>query len=215
MASVDVLFVIDATGSMHNWIKAANEKAEDIAADLRFHHQRTKFRFGCVCYRDNVADSNDKNQSFDFDEEIENLSLFFEDVEAGCGGQDGPEDWVGALNDAFSLKWEAEKKIIIWLADASAHGARFGGGNKFPQEEAKLIPLVEKLATDGYIFTGIAIKKWANTTFQEMKKIYDAKGGVKFTIEEFNKEASNENIYDILTTTASTTVTDSLRYTDY
>ena len=127
MTAVDVLFIIDSTGSMKNVIKAAHDKAHDIGIDLRNKFSDASFKFGCVCYRDKFRDPNDKNEIFDFDEDDENLALFLDDVEAKGGGGDGPEDWNSALDDAFELTWRDGKKVIIWLADASAHGRQFGG----------------------------------------------------------------------------------------
>ena len=120
--SMDVLFVIDATGSMAKTIQAAHEKAEDIAFDLKVWNRTALFKFGCICYRDPIDKKEDEHQVFDFDGEIENLSTFLETVEAKGGG-DGPEDYVGALNNAFNnLTWRLGKKAIIWIADAPAHG---------------------------------------------------------------------------------------------
>lgn len=203
---IDVLFVIDSTGSMHNAIKASHDKVEDIAVDLSMAHRKTSFQYGCICYRDKVADPKDENEVFDFDPEVENLAIFLEKVEAKGGGGDGPEDWVSALNDAFKLSWRKGKKLIIWLADYPAHGIRFAGRDKFPQEEGKLIPLVKKLAQDGYYFTGIPIKIHAKKTFDQMKQIYEENGGKKFTIEEFNKEATPIDISISLSKSAMSSV---------
>lgn len=189
---MDVLFIIDSTGSMKNAIEAAHNKVEDIAFEIRQVNRKADFKFGCVCYRDKACDPKDENEVYDFDPEIESLSIFLGKIKAKGGGGDGPEDWVSALNDAFKLSWRKGKKAIIWLADMPAHGKRFAGRDKFPEEEAKLIPLIERLASEQIYFVGISLKKAALKTFSEMKAIYEAKGGKSFRIEQFSSESGDE-----------------------
>lgn len=196
---IDVLFVIDSTGSMRNAIQAAHDKVEDLSADLKMTHRKTDFKFGCICYRDKVADPKDENEVFDFDDEIENLAIFLEKVEAKGGGGDGPEDWVSAINDAFKLDWRDGKKLIVWLADYPAHGIRFAGRDKFPKEEEKLVALCQKLAKDGFYFTGIPLKVHAEKTFRQMKQIFEENSGKRFTIEEFTRESTPIDISSTFT----------------
>lgn len=196
--AMDVLFMIDATGSMANTIQAAHDKAEDLAFDLNISNRTALFRFACICYRDPVDAPADSHQIFDFDEEIENLATFLEDVKASGGG-DGPEDYVGALNEAFKLSWrEGSKRAIIWIADAPAHGQKYCGRSNHQEEEPKLEPLVKKLAQDRYYFVGISLNNGADRTFTEMKSIFennyekDPDKEIPFRIESFSPEKGNE-----------------------
>lgn len=191
--AMDVLFMIDATGSMANTIQAAHDKAEDLAFDLQISNRTASFKFGCICYRDPVDAPADVHQVFDFDEEIENLATFLEDVKASGGG-DGPEDYVGALNEAFNnLSWRDKgKRAIIWIADAPAHGQKYCGKANHQEEEPKLQPLVERLASEQYYFVGISLNGGADKTFSEMKAIYENNGGKSFKIESFTPEKGNE-----------------------
>ena len=189
---MDVLFVIDATGSMANTIQAAHDKAEDLAFDLQISNRTALFKFGCVCYRDPVDAPADVHQVFDFDEEIENLATFLEDVKASGGG-DGPEDFVGALNESFnSLSWRDGKRAIIWIADAPAHGQRYCGAPNHQEEEPKLEPLVARLGKEHYYFVGLSLNGGADRTFSEMKAIYEANGGQSFKVESFSPDKGAE-----------------------
>ena len=197
--AMDVLFMIDATGSMANTIQAAHDKAEDLAFELHILNRKALFKFACICYRDPVDAPSDIHQVFDFDEEIENLATFLEDVKASGGG-DGPEDYVGALNEAFnSLSWrDNSKRAIIWIADAPAHGQRYCGSSNHQEEEPKLEPLVKQLAQDRYYFVGISLNNGADRTFTEMKSIFennyekDPDKEIPFRIESFSPEKGNE-----------------------
>lgn len=197
--AMDVLFMIDATGSMANTIQAAHDKAEDLAFDLNISNRTALFKFACICYRDPVDSPSDVHRVFDFDDEIENLATFLEEVKASGGG-DGPEDYVGALNEAFNnLSWRSEaKKAIIWIADAPAHGQRYCGAPNHQEEEPKLEPLVKRLAKDKFYFVGLSLNNGADRTFSEMKSIFESNyepvsgKAIPFKIESFSPEKGNE-----------------------
>lgn len=201
---MDVLFMIDATKSMASTIQAAHDKAEDLAFDLNVSNRKALFNFGCICYRDPIDAKKDVHEIFDFSPEIEDLANFLEGVKASGGG-DKPEDYVGALNLAFTkLHWRSGKKAIIWIADAPAHGKRYCGKENHQEEEPKLEPLVQRLAEENFYFVGISLKNGADKTFNEMKAIYDDCGGKSFTIESFTPEKGNE-VNDIMETMATST----------
>ena len=140
-----------------------------------------------------------KNVPIPFKENIENLVQELMKVECD-GGNDDPEDWVGALTCALDvLKWrDGSKKCIVWISDANAHGRRFCGFDNHNEEEAKLPPLVERMAEDRVYFVGINVIKGEDTgcqtTLQEMRNIYQAAGGPSFISEEF-KPIYNEDLY--------------------
>jgi hypothetical protein len=90
---MDVLFVIDATGSMSGALKAAHDRAASIASDLRREHPEVDFQFGSVCYRDPIDSRGDIHQVCDFTHNIDDLVKFLATVRASGGGDD-PEDWV-------------------------------------------------------------------------------------------------------------------------
>ena len=120
---VDVVYLIDATGSMGREIKAAKENVIDIFKKLTESNKGYNFRFGSVFYRDKIDCPNDKDEYFQFTDNMIDLKEKIGTIKADGGG-DTPEDWVGgyeiALND---MKWrENGIKLIIHIADAGAHG---------------------------------------------------------------------------------------------
>ncbi|OHS95390.1 hypothetical protein TRFO_10524 [Tritrichomonas foetus] len=209
---MDVLFMIDATGSMASTIQAAHDKAEDLAFDLQINNRTADFQFGCICYRDPVDSKADVHQYFNFDPDIENLANFLEDVKASGGG-DGPEDYVGALDIAFNnLNWRDGKKAIIWIADAPAHGKQFCGTPNHQEEEPKLVPLVQRLGAEKFYMVGISLNGGADLTFSEMKRLYEDAGGQSFRVESFTPEKGEEiaRIADTMATTTKDCVSDAL-----
>ncbi|KAK8839404.1 hypothetical protein M9Y10_031753 [Tritrichomonas musculus] len=204
---MDVLFLIDSTQSMSSAIQAAHNKAEDLAFDLsNMRYRDVSFRFGCICYRDPVDSFLDVHQFFDFDPDIENLSVYLGKVEA-FGGGDIPEDFVGAIELTLNkLSWDEDaRKGIIWIADAPAHGKRFCGEENHQEEEPKLEKLVKELAEKKFYFSGISINGGVDQTFAEMKKIFDENGGKSFRIQSFSPDPKGE-ITDIEETLSKSTI---------
>ena len=190
---MDIVFCIDATGSMSATIQAARDKATDLAFDLHIRNRQADFQYGCVCYRDPVDASNDVHQVYDLNPDAESMTEWLEDVQA-TGGGDGPEDYVGALECVFNkISWRQEsKRAIIWIADAPAHGRRYCGHDNHQEEEPKLQPLVERLAREGYYFVALSLDGGADRSFSEMRAIYQGAGGVSFAQESFKPESGNE-----------------------
>lgn len=48
----DVLYIVDATGSMMSYITAAKEETKNIANQLKKTYQDMKFKYGYIFYRD-------------------------------------------------------------------------------------------------------------------------------------------------------------------
>lgn len=192
---MDIVFILDATGSMAKTIQAARDKVEDLAFDLHIHNRRGDFNYGCICYRDPVDVATDVHQVFNLCANAEELGTWLEDIKV-YGGGDGPEDFVGALEKLFNeIKWRTggnNRRAVIWIADAPAHGRRYCGRENHQEEEPKLEPLIVKLAKDGYYFVGLSINGGADRSFREMKNIYDAAGGKSFTMESFKPDPGAE-----------------------
>jgi hypothetical protein len=191
--NMDILFVIDATGSMQNAIDAAREKASDLAFELHINNRVANFTFGCVCYRDPVDAPSDKHEFIDLDPRVAALTVWLESIKA-VGGGDEPEDYAGALEIAFSGKitWRDGRHALIWMADAPAHGTMFGGTARHNDQAPRLCGLVARMAHEKYYVSAIDLSGWATRTYQEMKKIYDAHGGPSFVIDTMHLETEDE-----------------------
>ena len=143
--NVDIVYLIDATGSMGHEIFAAKENVTEIFKKLTESNKGYNFHFGAVFYRDKIDSPSDKNEYFEFTDNMEDLKEKIGTVKAKGGG-DEAEDWVGgyeiALND---MKWrENGIKLIIHIADAGAHGKKFTNGDDHDDQEELLPPKIEE-----------------------------------------------------------------------
>ncbi len=119
---VEVVFVLDTTGSMNGLIKAAKEKIWSIATTMAQAQSAPEIRMGLVAYRDRgdayvtrVVDLSD-----DLDSMYATLMGFQAD-----GGGDGPESVNQALYDAINgVSWGQDQKayqVVFLVGDAPPH----------------------------------------------------------------------------------------------
>ena len=188
----DVLYLIDATGSMSSYITAAKEETKNIASQLKNIYPDMKFKYGYIFYRDPIDSKSDIHEIIDLTDDINSLSEKIGKIEA-MGGGDLPEDWVGAYKLANEkINWRNGNKVIIHLTDAGAHGKLFTPNDNYPEEEKKLIDEIEKCAKKKINIFGYIIQEPSRNTFEELAKIFRKKGG-SFEIFDFNL-SNNNNI---------------------
>ena len=118
---LDILFLIDATGSMADEINQLKDNIRAISAQIDALPSQPDVRFGMVTYRD--RDDEFLTNVFDF---TPNVDVFAEDL-AGVfadGGGDYPEDLNEALYRAVhEPEWRVEGTVslIFLVADAPPH----------------------------------------------------------------------------------------------
>ncbi|OHT14551.1 hypothetical protein TRFO_42994 [Tritrichomonas foetus] len=182
---MDVLFIIDATGSMSAALAAAHDRAASIATKLKFTHPNLDFQFGAICYRDPIDSPSDIHAHIDLNPNINNMVQFLSRQHASGGG-DYPEDWVGAFNIALDkISWRNGARMSIIIADAPAHGSTFCGSYNHEDQNDLLGPLVIEFARRNILISGLSLNKGADYTFHALQRLYEAANGPKFTFESF------------------------------
>lgn len=173
----DILFLVDATGSMSQYITAAKEETKNISDQLRKLYPEKMFKYGYVFYRDPIDSKSDEHDVIDLTDDVNSLPEKIGKI-AATGGGDLPEDWVGAYKLANEkISWRNGIRVIMHLADAGAHGKLFTSNDKYPEEESKLIVQLEKCAQKGIKIFGYIIDEDCQQSFNECSKIYRSKGG--------------------------------------
>lgn len=181
----DIVFLVDATGSMSSYIIAAKEETKNIADELRKLYPEKMFQYGYIFYRDPIDSKTDTHDVIDLTDNVNSLPEQINVISA-TGGGDIPEDWVGAYKLANEkISWRNGIKVIIHLADAGAHGKLFTKNDKYPEEEEKLIYELDRCAEKGIKIFGYVIEDDAQNSFNECANIYRKKGG-SYEILQFN-----------------------------
>jgi uncharacterized protein YegL len=118
---LDVLFLIDATGSMADEINELKGNIEAIAAQIEALPAQPDVRFGMVTYRDR-GDAY-VTQVTDFTPDVHVFAERLAQVQADGGG-DYPEDLNEALSEAVhGVEWRVEETVslVFLVADAPPH----------------------------------------------------------------------------------------------
>jgi len=120
--AMDVVFVLDTTGSMSGLIQTAKEKIWAIANEILRGKPTPRLRIGLVAYRDK-GDAY-VTQLFGLTDDLDEVHRHLMGFQAGGGG-DTPEHVNKALHDAVhGMAWTEEKravKIIFLVGDAPPH----------------------------------------------------------------------------------------------
>ncbi len=121
-ARVEIVFVLDTTGSMGGLIEGAKAKIWAIANAISGRDPAPEVKFGLVAYRDRCDDYVVKHYGLtdDTDMTFRHLSEF-----RAAGGGDMPEDVNAGLAEAVdAIQWNAGErvlKIIFLVGDAPPH----------------------------------------------------------------------------------------------
>jgi uncharacterized protein YegL len=119
---IDVVFVLDTTGSMSGLIQAAKEKIWSIATTMASAQSAPEIRMGLVAYRDR-GDAY-VTRVVDLSSDLDSMYATLMDFQADGGG-DGPESVNQALYDAVhKVSWSQQAgtyKVVFLVGDAPPH----------------------------------------------------------------------------------------------
>jgi len=120
--TIEVVFVLDATGSMSSLIEGAKRKIWSIANQIIIGDPMPDVKIGLVAYRDRGDEYIVK--SFNLSEDIDEVYSNLIGITAGGGG-DFPEDVNKALEYAVdSMNWSEDDnvlRLVFLVGDAPPH----------------------------------------------------------------------------------------------
>ncbi|MEE8308479.1 MAG: vWA domain-containing protein [Gammaproteobacteria bacterium] len=129
---VEVVFVLDTTGSMSGLIQTAKEKIWSIASTMAQAKPSPEIRIGLVAYRDRGDQY--VTRSIDLSDDLDSMYGKLMDFVADGGG-DGPESVNAALNDAVNkMSWSTNRnayQVIFLIGDAPPH-MDYGNEPQYP-----------------------------------------------------------------------------------
>lgn len=147
--NVDLVFCIDATGSMENLIDTVKNNALNFHSDL-METMKSKnkviqqVRVRVIAFRDYLADGEDAmmmSEFFNLPEQAEDFKNCLSYIQANGGG-DIPEDSMEALAYAIRSPWETsgikKRHVITLWTDAPAHPIGYGKASpEYPENMAE------------------------------------------------------------------------------
>ena len=218
---VDIVYLIDATGSMGKEINAAKEYVIQIFKELKEKYVDYNFLFGAVFYRDKIDCEGEKNEYFPLTNDMEDLKKKISTIKASGGG-DIPEDWVEGYKLALNnMNWRKGIKLIIHIADAGAHGEEFSKGDTHPEQGPLLCPLIKECAQKNINIIGFKISETPRRSFEKINEIYNdykllnKDNGQFIEIYNFDRKDSkavSENFHKLVIEAANQVVNPSYKY---
>jgi uncharacterized protein YegL len=185
---VEVVFVLDTTGSMSGLIHAAQEKIWSIASTLAQARQAPEISMGLVAYRDR-GDAY-VTQVVDLNRDLDSMYTKLMDF-AAEGGGDGPE----AVNEAL----QAAVERMSWSPDQSTYKVVFLVGDAPPhmdyQNDVKFPRVVAAAAAKGIIINTIQCGTMADTV-APWQQIARLGRGRYFTVEQAGGAVAIETPFD-------------------
>ena len=116
---LDLLFILDTTGSMGEEIQRLKTTIELINLNLSSLSTRPRVRFGMVLYKDRGDEY--VTRVVPFTEDLQAFQSALEQVEASGGG-DTPEDLQAALQAAMEMSWDRRGvRLGFIVTDAPPH----------------------------------------------------------------------------------------------
>jgi hypothetical protein len=200
MSSLDILFLIDATGSMTKVIDGVKRKIQDLVNSIHNSSENTKIiRLSIVAYRD--YDDEPRYETLNFTENIDEFKNFLENLKAK-GGDDQAEDVFTGLQQVNLMNWNSEARILIHFADAPCHGSIFHEpyiSDNYPEGDKEnrniyvlLRNLVDYCNINTYQF--MHINQSTQLMFDQFRDIYRSDD---LYVEEYmrNLEDMNDQLY--------------------
>jgi len=131
---IEVVFLLDSTGSMGDEILSVKSHIQNIVEDTMSGNPRPNVRIGIVTYRDHSPeDETYIYKMFDLTTDICQVMDDLRDINA-MGGGDGPEAVADGLHVAVhDMDSGDAMKVIFLIGDAPPHGLEGNGDSSFKQ----------------------------------------------------------------------------------
>ena len=133
VGELDLVFLVDETGSMGEYIEQVKRRLVEIIDALRHAPLCRSLRLGLVSYRDHPPqDRSFASRVVPLTDDIASIKKGVERMEASGGG-DGPESVTDGLFDLVRLDWRPRAaRVVVWVGDAPPHGVE-PSGDGFPE----------------------------------------------------------------------------------
>ena len=193
--SLDLLFVMDLTGSMTSYIEKAKQNVINIINRIVMECPGIDINMGFIGYRDVDETNNNDYVNIEFTKEYEKLEESIKNVSARGGMGDGPEDVAWAMEMALYKEWKSNARFLIFIADAPCNGLKYhnistdhypnGAENRRDMEE-----LIKELAENNISLFCTKINKLTDIMYNIFQKIYNIYTNCIFKIVSMSPKQS-------------------------
>ncbi len=187
--NVEIVFCLDATGSMSGLIGTAKEKIWDIVTELAQNNDIDSLKMGMIFYRDREDSFITKQipMTVDLDEVYSDLLEINAD-----GGGDTPESVNQALNESVvDMKWSDNKntyKTIFVVGDCPPHMDY--------QDDIKYTESCKEAAKRGIIINTIKLGSSCGEAIDHFKKMAECTNGKFLMLDQNASDYTIATPYD-------------------
>lgn len=183
-AELDLVFILDVTGSMGSSISKVKNSVLDLANFLAA--AGLDVRFGVVPY-DDYAPAQPVSGAFELTHDLEGLTSYVGSLNASGGG-DGPENALDAITHAVTtFDWRpGAQKAMLLATDAAMHAT--GDGSSFTTQS---LQNVLDLLQDGYVVHTVSNslnnEPFVSGKFPNPRLLSCVTGGTAANLSNFNQ----------------------------
>ena len=203
--SLDLLFVMDITGSMGPYLEEAKKNIINIINKILIECPGIDINLGFIGYRDILQTNNKDYVNIEFTKQYQKLQNSIKNVQASGGEGDGPEDVAWAIEMALNKNWQNNARFLIFIADCPCHGPKYhklksdkypdGGENRRDIEE-----LIKELAENDISLFCMKITTYTDIMYNIFNDIYKNNNNYEFKIVSMS---SGESLSDIVVNSAA------------
>ena len=174
--SLDLLFIMDLTGSMEPFIEEAKENLINIMDRIIDQSPGIDINLGFIGYRDIPEEEGGEYIDIDFTQNHSYIRDRISKTYAALGG-DIPEDVAWAFESALNKTWKSNAKFIVFVADAPGHGLKYDPyDNTYPdgiEGRKDIEESVEELAENNVSMFCLNITSDTDIMFGIFQDVYD------------------------------------------
>ena len=122
--SLDLLFIMDLTGSMGPYIEQVKNNMINIMNRIPIECPGININLGYIGYRDVSDIAYNYIVNIDFSQNYQQIQNKIKNVIAD-GGEDYPEEIAWAIEKAIEKNWKSDARYSILVADAPCHGTKY------------------------------------------------------------------------------------------
>ena len=203
--SLDLLFVMDITGSMEPYLEQAKENIINIINKILIECPGIDINLGFIGYRDILQTNNKDYVNIEFTKQYQKLQNSIKNVQASGGEGDGPEDVAWAIEMALNKNWKNNARFLIFIADAPCHGPKYHNNptDKYPNggpNRRNIEELIKELTENDISLFCMKITTFTDIMYNIFNDIYKSKTNCEFKIVSMS---SGESLSDIVVNSAA------------
>ena len=175
--SLDLLYIMDTTGSMEQYVKITKEKLNKIIDNIIKECNGIEINLGFIGYKDVIEHENKDYVDEDFTQDYIKVKNKINKIKVG-GGDDTAEDVAWAFERAIEKGWSSNAKLAILVTDAPCHGIKFHEKDlidNYPKGVSirkDIEELVELMSKKNISLICIKLQNYTNKMYDIFKNIY-------------------------------------------